>query len=79
MTCVKRWFIVMVVGGTFFMGLTSCVVVPVDPGPPGYVVSPPVVVIRPYHHYHHHRHYPPYRYYRPYRPYGGWYGSPYRW
>jgi hypothetical protein len=76
MTCVRRWFIVMVVGGTFFMGLTSCVVVPVEPGPPGYVVSPPVVVIRPYHH---HRHYRPYRYYRPYRPYGGWYGTPYRW
>ena len=76
MTCVKRWFIVMVMGGTFIMGLTSCVVVPVDPVPPGYVVSPPVVVIRPYHL---HRHYRPYRYYRPYRPYGGWYGTPYRW
>jgi hypothetical protein len=74
MACVKRWFVVMVVGGMFLLGLTSCVVAPVDSVPPGYVVSPPVVVIRPYHRG---RYYYPYGYYRPYRPYGGWYRHPY--
>ncbi|MDQ3831324.1 MAG: hypothetical protein M3361_18910 [Candidatus Tectomicrobia bacterium] len=76
MAYVKRWFVAMMVGGTFLIGLTSCVVAPVDPVSPGYVVSPPVVVIRPHPYY---RPYYPYGYYRPYRPYGGWYRNPYRW
>lgn len=58
MARVKRWFAVMVIGGTLLSSLTSCVVVPAEPG---YVASPPVVVISPYQ---------PYRYYRPY--YGGY-------
>jgi hypothetical protein len=76
MACLKQWLVVLTVGGTLLIGLTSCVVVPVDPVPSGYAVSPPVVVIRPYHH---HRHYHPYRYYRPYRPYGGWHRHPHGW
>jgi hypothetical protein len=75
MACVKRWFVKMVVGGTFLLSLTGCVVAHVDPVPPAYVVSPPAVVIRPYHYG---RHYYPYGYYRPYRSYGGWYRYPYR-
>jgi hypothetical protein len=56
----KRWLVTMSLGGTLLVGLTNCVVAP---GPPGYVVPPPVVVIRPYrayrhyHPHHHHRHY----------------------
>jgi hypothetical protein len=73
MAWVKRWFAVMALGGTLLVGSTSCVVAPVEPG---YVASPPVVVIRPYHY---HRHYHPYGYYRPYRPYYGWHRHPYRW
>ena len=72
MVCVKQWFVAMVVGGTILLGPTSCVVAPVEAG---YVASPPVVVIR---HYHHHRHYHPYRYYRPYRYYYYWPYHPYR-
>jgi hypothetical protein len=69
MAWVKRWFVMMALGGTLLVGPTGCVVVPVESG---YVASPPVVVIRPYRHYH------PHGYYRPYRPY---YGYPYghRW
>lgn len=71
---VKRCFAVMALGGTLLVGLTNCVVAPVEPG---YVASPPVIVIRPYRpHRYYHSH--PYRDYRPYRPY---YGYPYghRW
>jgi hypothetical protein len=75
MAGLKPWFVKMVVGGTFLLSLTGCVVAHVDPVPPGYVVSPPAVVIRPYHYG---RHYYPYGYYRPYRSYGGWYRYPYR-
>jgi hypothetical protein len=56
----KRWLVTMSVAGALLVGLTNCVVAP---GPPGYVVSPPAVVIRPYrayrhyHPHHHHRHY----------------------
>jgi hypothetical protein len=64
MRCLKRWFFVMALGVTPLAGLTNCVVAPVAPAPPGYVVSPPVVVIRPY---------------RPYRPYYGWYPYAHRW
>jgi hypothetical protein len=70
MVCLKRWFIAMVVGGVLLAGLTSCVVAPVEPG---YAVSPPVVVIRPY------QYYVPYGYYRPYRPYYGWHPYGHRW
>jgi hypothetical protein len=75
MVRVKRWFIGMVVGGMLLVILTSCVVVPAEPG---YVASPPVVVIRPYQPY---RYYEPYRYYRPYRPrpYYGGYPYGHRW
>ena len=73
MVCVKRWFVTMALGGMLLIGLTSCVVAPVDPG---YVPPPPVVVIRPYQPY---RYYEPYRYYRPYRPYYGWYPYGRRW
>jgi hypothetical protein len=77
MAWLRRWFAVMSLGGTLLAGLTSCVVSPVEPG---YVASPPVMVIRPYRHYrpHRHYHYHPYRYYWPSRhyysyPYGhGW-------
>ena len=77
MAWVKRWFAVMVLGGTLLAGLTNCVVAPVEPG---YVASPPVVVIRPYRHSHPHRYYRPYRPHRHdhpyrYRPYYG--GHPY--
>ena len=51
------------------VGLTSCVVAPVEPG---YVVPHPVVVVPPYRPY---RYYEPCGYYRPYRPYYG--GYPY--
>ena len=63
MKCLKRWIVAIAVGVTLLAGLASCVVAPVAPAPPGYVVSPPVVVIRPY---------------RPYRPYYGWYPYAYR-
>jgi hypothetical protein len=76
MVSLKRWFVVMAVGGTLLLGLTSCVVAPVAPAPPGYVASPPVVVIRPYRPY---RYYQPYHYHRPYRPYYGWYPYSHRW
>jgi hypothetical protein len=75
MVWVKRWFAVMALGGMLLVGPTSCVVAPVEPG---YVASPPVVVIpsyRPPWYYHDY----PYRDYRPYRPYGGWQRPPYRW
>lgn len=64
MRYLKRWCYVVAVGVTFLVGLTNCVVAPVAPVPSGYMVSPPVVVVRPYH---------------PYRPYYGWYPRPYRW
>jgi hypothetical protein len=80
MAWVKRWFVMIALGGTLLAGPTGCVVAPVEPG---YVASPPVVVIRPYRHYrpyrpHRHYHAHPYRSYRPYRPY---YSYPYshRW
>jgi hypothetical protein len=71
MAWVKHWFSVMALGGTLLAGTASCVVAPVEPG---YVASPPAVVIRPHRHYrpyryHRHYHSHPYRYYRPYRPY----------
>lgn len=75
MAGVKRWLVTLVVGGTLLVGLTHCVVVP-DPVPSGYVVTPPVVVIRPYRPY---RYYAPYPYYRPYRPYYGWHPYGRRW
>jgi hypothetical protein len=75
MAWVKRWFAVMAVGGTLLAGPTGCVVAPVEPG---YVASPPVVVIRPYR-AHRHYHYHPHRYYRPYRPYYGWGPYGHRW
>src|SRR5919204_5481418 len=56
MKSLKRWIVAIAAGVLLLAGLTNCVVAPVAPGPPGYVVSPPVVVIRPYH---------------PYRPYYG--------
>jgi hypothetical protein len=72
MAWVKRWFAVMALGGTLLVGLTNCVVAPVEPG---YVVPPPVVIIRPYRpHRHYHAH--PYRYYRPYY---GWHPYGHRW
>jgi hypothetical protein len=73
MVCVKRWLVVMVIGGMLLVGLTSCVVAPVEPG---YVVPPPVVVVPPYRPY---RYYEPYGYYRPYRPYYGGYPHGHRW
>jgi hypothetical protein len=84
---VKRWFVMMALGGTLLAGPTGCVVAPVEPG---YVASPPVVVIRPYRHSHPHRSYRPYRphrhyhahphrSYRPYRPYSGWHPYGHRW
>ncbi len=66
----KRWVVGIIVGVTFLIGLSSCVVAPVVPVPSGYVVTPPAVVIRPY---------PPYNPYRAYRPYRGWYPHGYRW
>jgi hypothetical protein len=63
MMCLKRWFIALAVGVTLLAGLASCVITPAAPVHSGYVVSPPVVVIRPY---------------RPYRPYYGWYPYAYR-
>jgi hypothetical protein len=76
MVRVKRWFVGMVVGGMLLVGLTSCVVVPVEVAPPGYVVSPPVVVVPPYRPY---RYYEPYRDDRPYCPYYGGYPYGHRW
>jgi hypothetical protein len=67
MACLKRCFVALAVGVTLLVGLTQCVIAPVAPAPSGYVVSPPVVVVRPY------------RVYRPYRPYYGWYPRAYRW
>jgi hypothetical protein len=61
---VKRWFAVMAVAATLLVSLSHCVVAPVAPAPPGYVVAPPVVVVRPY---------------RPYHPYYGWYPFAHRW
>jgi hypothetical protein len=75
MAWVKRWFTMIALGGMLLVSLTNCVVAPVEPG---YVASPPVVVIRPYRP-HRHYHYHPYRHYRPYRPYYGWPHHPYRW
>jgi hypothetical protein len=63
MKSLKRWIVAIAAGVLLLAGLTNCVVAPVAPAPPGYVVSPPVVVIRPYH---------------PYRPYYGWYPYAYR-
>ena len=69
MASVKRWVVMMALGGMLLVGPTGCVVVPVEPG---YVVSPPVVVIRPYRpHWYYHDY--------PYRPYGGWQRPRYRW
>jgi hypothetical protein len=73
MTWVKRWVVMMALGDVL-VGPTGCVVAPVEPG---YVVSPPVVVIpsyRPHRYYYDY----PYRHYRPYRPYHGWHRQPYR-
>jgi hypothetical protein len=67
MACLKRCFVTLAVGVTLLVGLTQCVIAPVAPAPSAYVVSPPVVVVRPY------------RAYRPYRPYYGWYPRAYRW
>ena len=75
MVRLKRWFVVMAMGGTLLVGLTSCVVAPAAPVPSGYVVSPPAVVVRPYRGS---RVYRPYRLYRPYRPYYGYGWHPYR-
>jgi hypothetical protein len=72
MGCLKRWLVAMSVGVTLSVVLTNCIVSPVAPAPLGYVVSPPVVVIRPY------RPYRPYHPYRHYRPYGR-YPYAYRW
>jgi hypothetical protein len=69
MAGLKQWSVVIALGGTLIVGMTNCVVAPA-PVPSGYVVSPPVVVIRPDYP---HRYYYPYRYSRPYRPYDGWY------
>jgi hypothetical protein len=84
MRSIKRWFVMMAVGGTLLAGPSSCVVAPVEPA---YVASPPAVVIRHYRHYyprryyrpyrpHWHYHYHPHRYYRPYHPH--WHYHPYR-
>lgn len=73
MRSLKRWFVVVAVGMTLLVGLTNCVIAPAAPVPSGYVVSPPVVVVRPYR---------PYRYYHPYhpyRPYYGWHPRAYGW
>ena len=75
MGCLKRWFVVMAMGGTLLVGLTNCVVAPAAPLPSGYVMSPPAVVVPPYRYYRPYRYHRPYRYYRPYRPYYSW--SPY--
>jgi hypothetical protein len=63
MKCLKRWIVALAVGVTLLTGMTNCVIAPAAPLPSGYVVSPPVVVVRPYH---------------PYRPYYGWYPYAYR-
>jgi len=75
MASLKQWFVVLAVGVMLMVGLTNCVVAP-GPGPSGYVVAPPAVVIQPYRPY---PYYYPYQYYRPYRPYGGWYPHRHRW
>jgi hypothetical protein len=64
---VKRWLIVMAIGGTLLVGPTGSVVAAMAPG---YVASPPVVGTHSY------RHFRPYRYRRPYRPH--WHSHPYR-
>jgi hypothetical protein len=69
MAWVKRWVVMMGLGGMLLVGPTGCVVAPVEPG---YVVSSPVVVIRPYRP---HRHY----HYHPYRTYYGWHPHRHRW
>ncbi|MBI3325529.1 MAG: hypothetical protein HYZ81_02340 [Nitrospinae bacterium] len=61
MESLKRWFVVMAVGVTLLASLTNCVIVPVDPVPAGYVMSPPYVAVRPYY---------PYRAYYGRYPYG---------
>jgi hypothetical protein len=66
---VKRWFVMMAVGGTLLAGPAGCVVAPVEPA---YVASPPAVIIR------HDRHDYPRRYYRPYRPHWHYHGHPHR-
>jgi hypothetical protein len=73
MVSMKRCFVVMAMGVTLLVGLTHCVIAPAAPAPAGYVVAPPVVVIRPYRPYH------PYHPYRAYRPHHGWYPHSYRW
>jgi hypothetical protein len=73
MACLRRWFVTMAVGLALLAGLTNCVVAPVHPVSSGYVVTPPVVVIRP------HRSYRYYRPYHPYRSHYGWYPYSYRW
>jgi hypothetical protein len=75
MKYLKRWFVVMAVGGTLLVGLTNCVVTPIAPVPSGYVASPPVVVIRPHRPYRRYRHH---RHYHSYHPYYGGYPHAYR-
>jgi hypothetical protein len=72
MRYVKRWLVVMAVGLTLLVGLANCVVVPATPGPSGYMVSPPTVIVRPYYSYRPQRHYYPYRHYHPYHRHHGW-------
>jgi hypothetical protein len=72
MKCLKRWLVVMALGVTILVGLTNCVIVPAPPVSAGYVASPPVMVVRPYHAYR------PYYGWYPYRPFYGWYPYPYR-
>ena len=76
MASLKHCFVVLAVGVTLLLGLTNCVVAP-GPGPSGYVVAPPAVVIQPYGSY---SYYYPHRSYRPYHnPHGGWYPHRHRW
>ena len=76
MASLKQWFVVLAVGVMLMVGLTNCVVAP-GPGPSGYVVAPPAVVIQPYRPY---PYYYPYQYYRPYHhPHRGWYPYRHRW
>jgi len=63
MRYLKRWCYIVAVGVTVLVGLTNCIVVPAGPVRSGYVMPPPVVVVRPY---------------RPYYGYG-WYPRAYRW
>jgi hypothetical protein len=73
MRFLQRSVITMVMGVTLLVGLSGCVVAPMAPAPSGYVVSPPVVIVRPY------RMYRPYHPYRAYRPYYGGYPYAHRW